>query len=183
AANDVTGVVSGNALQLQVGYWLVTGSAASDLTLDANVVTHENVAAYGLAVSGVGSTTVTNNAFTDTGTPAPTSVAFLFATNGAPITLDASGNTFTNFGRALFIADQNGAAWGIDATLEDNVFDFTIDAAPEVAELENVGSAIDARNNQWGANTDVTTVESYVTLSGDTGVQGGSILLDPIALP
>ena len=183
AANDVTGVVSGNALQLQVGYWLVTGSVASDLTLDANVVTHENVAAYGLAVSGVGSTTVTNNILTDTGTPAPTSVAFLFATNGAPITLDASGNTFTNFGRALFIADQNGAAWGIDATLEDNVFDFPIDAAPEVAELDSVGSAIDARNNQWGANTDVTTVESYVTLSGDTGVQGGSILLDPITAP
>src|SRR5690606_36498865 len=98
AANDVTGVVSGNALQLQVGYWLVTGSVASDLTLDANAVTHENVAAYGLAVSGVGSTTATNNAFTDTGTPAATSVAFAFATNGAPITLDASGNTFTNFG-------------------------------------------------------------------------------------
>lgn len=183
AANDVTGVVSGNTLQLQGGFWLVSGNAASDLTLDANVVTHEDVTTYGLAVSGVGSATVTNNSLTDTGTPAPTSVAFLVATSGAPITLDASGNTFTNFGRALHVSDLNGAAWGIDATIEDNVFDFTIDAAPEVAELENVASAIDARNNQWGANTDVTTVESYVTLSGDTAVQGGSILLDPITLP
>lgn len=183
AANAVTGVVSDNTLQLQSGYWLVSGDATSDLTLDANIVTHEDVTAYGLALSGVGSTTVTNNSFTDTGTPAATSVAFVFAANAAPITLDASGNTFTNFGRALYVLDQNGAAWGIDATLENNVFDFTIDAAPEVAELENVASEIDARNNQWGANTDATTVESYVTLSGDTAVQGGSILLDPITLP
>jgi len=183
AANDVTGDVSGNTLQLQGGFWIVSGNAGSDLTLDANIVTHEDVTAYGLALSGVGTATVTNNSFTDTGTPAATSVAFVFATNGAPITLDASGNTFANFGRALYVADLNGAAWGIDAIIEDNVFDFTIDAAPEVAELNNVASEIDARNNQWGTNTDVTTVESYVTESGDTAVQGGSILLDPITLP
>lgn len=34
-----------------------------------------------------------------------------------------------------------------------------------------------------GDNDDLATVESYVTLSGDTNVQGGSILLDPINVP
>ena len=67
--------------------------------------------------------------------------------------------------------------------MSGNVFDFVIDAAPEVAELNNVADEIDARNNQWGANTVLATVASYVTLSGDTVGQGGSILLDPITLP
>ncbi|MFO7544154.1 MAG: IPT/TIG domain-containing protein [Trueperaceae bacterium] len=182
-ATGASGSIASNTIAMAAGLFVVTGDAASDLTLDANVVTYENVAAYGLALSGIGVATVTNNSLTDLGTPAANAVALAFVTSGAPITLDASGNTFTNFSRALYIADQNGAAWGIDATIQNNVFDFTIDAAPKVAELNNVADEIDARFNQWGANTVVATVQGFVTESGDTAVQGGSILLDPITVP
>ena len=181
-ATDVDGVVSANDIQLADGQWMVFGDPLSDLTLDANVVAYED-ASYGLGISGVGSATVTGNEFTVNGTPAPSAVAFGFATSGAPITIAASGNTFTNFSRALYVVDLATTAWGITATIEDNVFDFPIDAAPKVAELVNVKSAIDARNNRWGTNTSAATVATYVTLSGDTGVQGGSILLSPITLP
>jgi len=181
AAN--VGVVSANDIQLEDGYWLVSGGSSSDLTVDANVVTYGDPIDYGLFVSGVGNSSVTDNEFTVSGTPAPAAVAFRFITSGAPITIAASGNTFTNFSRALYVGDQATTAWGITATIEDNVFDFPIDAAPKAAELFNVKSAIDARNNQWGANTSAATVATYVTLSGDTVAQGGSILLNPITTP
>ena len=37
-------------------------------------------------------------------------------------------------------------------------------------------------NNQWGSNTVLGTVQGYVALTGDTNVQGGSIVLNPLKL-
>ncbi len=183
AADDVDGVVSSNIIQLLGGFFGVIGNAASDMTIDANVVTLQDAANYGLLMGGSGVATVTGNNFTVTGTPAATATAFGIGTNSAPIEVTASGNTFTNFSRALYISDASGTAWGITAAIHNNVFDFVINAAPKVATLFNVKSSIDARNNQWGTNTSSATVAGYVTLTGDTAVQGGSIQLNPITQP
>jgi hypothetical protein len=165
--------------------WILVGSGDTDLVLNGNDASYVDVGGYGLLLQGIGNAAVTGNAFASTGTPLPGALAMVVATSGggSPVAITASGNTFTNFDRALIFADQAGAALGIDAAVTGNVFDFVIDAAPKVAELSNVADEIDARNNQWGTNTVLATVASYVTLSGDTNVQGGSILLDPITLP
>ncbi len=99
------------------------------------------------------------------------------------IALTASGNTFTGYSNALYFVDINGGALGIDAAINGNVFDFVIDAAPKVAELENVGSVIDETDNVWGTNTDLATLQGYVTYSGDTVAQSGEIDIDPITQP
>src|SRR5690606_14244976 len=157
-----TAIVASNDVELGAGTWFVDGDAASDLTIDTNVVTYDNVPSFGLGIDGVGTSMVSGNTFTDLGTPAANAVAFAFATDGAPIALSANGNTFANFSRALYVADAAAPADGIDATIQNNVFDFTIDAAPKVAELNNVKDVIDARFNQWGANTVLATVQGYV---------------------
>ena len=41
---------------------------------------------------------------------------------------------------------------------------------------------IDARDNQWGDNDDLATVESYVEMDTTTADHGG-ILIDPVILP
>ncbi|HZW99629.1 MAG TPA: hypothetical protein VFF10_06160, partial [Trueperaceae bacterium] len=162
---------------------VVYGVGAADLTLAGNTVSHSDPTGPGLVLQDVGNASVTDNTLTVTGTPGPAAIALAAIASTNPIALTATGNTFTGYNQALYFGDVNGGALGIDATLNDNVFDFVIDAAPKVAELENVKDEIDARNNVWGTNTDLATVESYVTLSGDTAVQGGSILLGPITQP
>ena len=104
------------------------------------------------------------------------------APDDTPMTATVTGNTFSGYTHALHLA-ESATPEGLAATINGNVFDFTIDAAPKVADLENIKDQIDARDNQWGSNTSLATVESYVTLSGDTITQGGSILLDPIRQP
>jgi len=185
--DTATGTIADNTIALgtNANGWLLFGDGDTDLTLADNVVGYVDVAGYGLVLQGIGNAELTGNQFTATGTPVPGALALVVATTGggSPVAISASGNTFTNFDRALNFVDQAVAALGIDAAVTGNVFDFVIDAAPKVAELFNVADEIDARNNQWGTNTVLATVASYVTLSGDTVGQGGSILLDPITLP
>ncbi len=181
--NGAAGTVSGNTIALQEGPFLVVGDAASDLTMSGNVVTYENAGSFAIGFSNVGTVALTGNTFTDTGTPAAGTLSMLVGVSTTAVTIEASENTFTNFDRALHFIDVAAGALGIDATIQNNVFDFAIDAAPKVAELENVKDVIDARFNQWGANTDLVTVQGYVTKSGDTNVQGGDIDLDPITVP
>ncbi|MFU8889822.1 MAG: hypothetical protein ACNA8N_14595, partial [Trueperaceae bacterium] len=184
---NAAGTIADNAVALgpsAVG-WLLEGDAGTDLALADNAVGYVDVVGYGLLLRGIGNAELSGNQVSSTGTPAPGTLALGVVTTGGgtPVAITASGNTFTNFDRALVFGDQAGAAIGIDATVSGNVFDFVIDAVPEVADLFNVADEIDARNNQWGTNTVLATVASYVKLSGDTIVQGGSILLDPITLP
>ena len=181
--NDTEATFASNDIALGAASWVITGNAGTELIFDSNVVTYDSVPGYAFGLSGIGTSTVTGNSFTDLGTPGANAVAFGFATTTDPIAVSASGNTFSNFSRALYAADAAAPADGIDATIQNNVFDFTIDAAPKVAELNNVKDVIDARFNQWGANTDLATVQGYVTYSGDTNVQGGDIDLDPITAP
>jgi hypothetical protein len=185
---DVDATVTSNALGFATGLtgWVAVGNADSQLVIEGNAVTFEGVSGYGLALGGVGDATVTGNTFASSGTPGPGSIALgLFASSNA-VALTASGNSFTNFANALYFADRSvgdGGAFGITAAINDNVFDFEIDAAPKVAELLHVADVIDATSNQWGTNTELATVESYVTLSGDTVGEGGGIDLDPIVVP
>jgi len=181
--NDTQATFASNDIALGAASWVITGNAGTELIFDSNVVTYDSVPSYAFGLSGIGTATVTGNAFTDLGTPGANAVALAFATTTDPIAVSASGNTFSNFSRALYAGDAAAPAHGIDATIQNNVFDFTIDAAPKVADLFNVKDVIDARFNQWGANTVLATVESYVTKSGDTAVQGGDIDLDPITAP
>src|SRR5690606_12346443 len=127
---DTKATFASNDIALGAASLTITGNAGTELTFDTNVVTYDSVPGYAFALSGIGTSTVTGNSFTDEGTPAANAVALGFGTSGAPIAVSASGNTFANFSRALYAADLNGAAWGIDATIQNNVFDFPIDAAP-----------------------------------------------------
>lgn len=181
--DDATATVSNNEVALVGAPFEVFGGGAADLTLAENTVSHSNPTGPGLYLLDVGDAEVTGNNMTATGTPGPIAIALAAVASVNPIALTATGNTFTGYNHALYFGDVNGGALGIDATVNDNVFDFVIDAAPKVAELENVKDEIDASNNVWGTNTDLATVESYVTLSGDTAVQGGSIVLGPIQQP
>lgn len=181
--DEATAALSENDFALVGAPLVVYGVGAADLTLAGNTVSHSDPTGPGLVLQDVGNASVTDNTLTVTGTPGPAAIALAAIASSNPIALTATGNTFTGYNQALYFGDVNGGALGIDATLNDNVFDFVIDAAPKVAELENVKDEIDARNNVWGTNTDLATVESYVTLSGDTAVQGGSILLGPITQP
>lgn len=172
--SEEIGTISGNVS--------IFGDVGSDVTLSGSTFASSAPDA-GLYVTGPAKTTVTDNSFTVSSTPPAGSTAiFLWATSHLHA-FTATGNTFSGFERALHLQDLGGGAYGLDVHINENVFDFTIDAAPKVAELENVKDTIDATNNQWGANTDLATVQGYVTLSGDTGVQGGSIDLDPIKQP
>ena len=175
-----TSTVTGNAVTARsLG---IFGDSSTEVTFADNVVDQADPF-LGLSLTNVGSATLTGNTFTATGTPAADAHALRVLSTGNASTVVATGNTFTGYARALLFNDKTAPANGLDVTINDNVFDFTIDAAPEVAELVNVKDEIDARDNQWGDNDDLATVESYVTLSGDTNVQGGSILLDPINVP
>ncbi len=175
-----TSTVAGNAVTAPA--LEIAGSSTTKVTFADNVVDQADPV-FGLSLTNVGSATLTDNTFTATGTPAADAHALRVLSTSFASTVVATGNTFTGYARALLFNDKTAPANGLDVTINDNVFDFTIDAAPEVAELVNVKDEIDARDNQWGDNDDLATVESYVTLSGDTNVQGGSIVLDPIKVP
>lgn len=186
-ASAVEAIVSSNDVALATGTagWFVLGDVDTEFVIDANVVTYEDVAAYGLFLSNVGDSTVTGNSFMNAGTPGAASTALVVQASANAVAVTASGNTFTNFSNALAFVDvpEPAPAFGVDAAINGNVFDFEIDAAPKVALLDNIGDIIDATGNQWGTNTDLTTVEGYVTLDGDTALRGGDIDLDPIVAP
>ena len=182
-AVDTTLTVSDNQIVLHDQAFLVVGNSAGELTLTGNTVTQVDGMGAGLRLYNVGSATVTGNSFSETGIPGPNATALAIEVDSNLSIVVAAGNTFTNYSRALYFDDLPIAALGIEAVVTGNLFDFTIDAAPEVAELVNVKDQIDARYNVWGGNTSLVTLQGYVTLGGDTVGQGGGILLDPIALP
>lgn len=182
-SNATGAAFTGNTVTMGVNPLLALGSALTSFEVSDNTVSQRTPSQYGLAVSGMANATVTGNSFTGVGAPAAIATALVASTGTGPMTLTATGNTFTNYSRALSLFDQAVAAHGLTTAINDNVFDFTIDAAPKVATLTNVKDAIDATNNQWGSNTVLATVQGYVTLAGDTVGQGGSILLSPLKLP
>jgi hypothetical protein len=172
-----------NTVEEHGGGLYLLGNASSQVSVTGNTVVQHDPLEVGLALLGMSTATVTDNTFTGQGTPSGIATALHVGTSGNPMTVTATGNTFTNYTRALAFQDAAVAAHGITASINDNVFDFAIDAAPKVASLTNVKDAIDATDNQWGSNTVLATVQGYVTLAGDTVGQGGGILLDPITLP
>ncbi len=165
------------------GILAFNGDAGSVANIEGNAVQVIDPQATVLYLSDVGDATLSDNTFTGVGTPVAGSTAFTLAANLNAISLVATGNTFTGFERALQFFDVLNAQNGISATINDNVFDFVIDAAPKVAGLSNVADVIDATDNRWGDNTDVTTVEGYVIRDAETISEGGDVLLDPIKLP
>jgi len=148
-----------------------------------NTVTQQNPTSNGLVFAGVGRVTVENNTAEVVGTYSPASVALAFSASAGHIVAVATDNVFTNYGNALYFYDDTTTEFGLDATLTYNTFDFPITAAPQVATLENIGTVINAANNQWGDNTSLAAVQSYVSSIGLTGARGGSITLNPITIP
>ncbi len=175
--------VAGNTFKLDGDGLIIDGDAGSVVAFADNDVEHVGPNDKAFILADVGVATVTNNAFTATGMVGPGSVALAAMVSTNPIALTATGNTFSGYANALYFQDINAGALGIDAAINDNVFDMDIDAAPEVAELNNIGSTIDAENNVWGTNTDLATLQGFVTYSGDTLAQSGDIDLDPITQP
>lgn len=152
-----------------------------NVTIADNTVTQHTPTTSGLNVGGFpGRVDVSGNTFTGTGTPAADAIALHVWLGTSPLTFTATENTFTNYSRALWFVDSTNDPVSLDATINHNVFDFTIDAPPKVALLTSIKDVIDARHNQWGHNTDLATVEGYWWLEG---VGSGSILLDPITQP
>lgn len=117
------------------------------------------------------------------GTYSSASVGLAFSASAGHLDAVATGNTFRNYGSALYFYDNTTLESGLDATITGNTFDFPITAAPQVATLENIGTTIVATNNQWGETTSVAALQSYVSSIWLTGARGGSISLDPITLP
>src|SRR5690606_41603084 len=101
---------------------------AADLALPGRTGPHSVPTRPRLALQDVGNASVTDNTLTVTGTPGPAAIALAAIASTNPIALTATGNTFTGYNQALYFGDVNGGALGIDATLNDNVFDFVIDA-------------------------------------------------------
>lgn len=178
--NDTTAEVSGNAFT-GLNYALhVAGDSGADLTLHDNTVQLVEVGRAGLFIEDLAVATVTDNTFTNVGSPNPLAQALEVATYlGSPMKVTATGNTFTNFGRALYLYDDGAGTTDFDVRINHNVFDFPMNAVGQVATLEGIKDVIDARHNVWGENTDDATVESYV----DEGSAGGSVLIDPIEQP
>ncbi|HET8986638.1 MAG TPA: hypothetical protein VFN03_12860, partial [Trueperaceae bacterium] len=193
AGNDLTSsglvllAVNGGSLaatenDLSAGGVLVLDLAGTTGSFADNTVTIANATA-GLVLDNATNMSITGNEVTATGVPGPTSPALVINATTGPLAATVTGNTFTGFSRAIAIQDVLDAQVGIDATITDNVFDFTIDAAPKVAELSNVADVIDASNNQWGSNTVLATVQGYVTRDAETVTEGGNVTLAPIKLP
>ncbi|MFA5551090.1 MAG: IPT/TIG domain-containing protein [Trueperaceae bacterium] len=184
SANQV--VVSGNEFHLQ-DYFLALGdyfaSPTTVFRFEDNLITQRNPDTYGIYVTGAASVTLENNEATVLGTPGANVVALGASAVSGPLALTARNNTFTNYSRALLFMDDGTTQNSLPATVTNNVFDFPIDALAKPAELNNIGNAINATNNQWGTNTDAAVVEGYVYLSGNTVARGGTISIAPIKLP
>lgn len=141
------------------------GVAGGILALETNHA--EFLSTGGLRVDAEGGqATLTGNTVTghsDTGT------ALYLHHEDEELTFTATGNTFSSFGQALFIDRDTGFAETLTARINDNVFDFPIDAAPKAATVNDflaTDGTLDARNNRWGSNTSAATVASYVAYTG-----------------
>jgi len=160
------------------------GDADTDLVMSGNAVEITNAGWTGMVIEDVASATISDNSVTNIGTPGADAVALEVSVYGvAGTNVQASGNTFSNFSRALTFGNWTGGAIDMNVTLTGNVFDFPIDASPKVATLVRIKDEIDARHNVWGTTTDPAVLETYVHYDADTVAAGGSILLDPTGLP
>lgn len=148
-----------------------------------NMVTQQNPSSNGLIFGGVGRVTMEDNTAEVLGAYSAAPMALTFSAEDGHLDVVATGNTFTNYGSALYFYDRATTEFGLDATLTGNTFGFPITAAPQVATLENIGTTIDATENQWGDNTSLAAVRGYVSHTGLTDTRGGSIDLDPITVP
>lgn len=173
-------VVTGNTVTMGPGSAVLTGNATAKFDVSGNTVTQRTPIGAGLHLSSMASASVTDNRFTGVGVPGVNATALAVQTGSGPMEVTVTDNTFRNYSNALHLTDAAVAAHGYTAVISDNVFDFVIDATPKAATLTNVKDVIDGRHNQWGSNTEVATVEDFVTITNDAG---GKILLDPITQP
>lgn len=97
--------------------------------------------------------------------------------------VEASGNRFTAFGEALHFR-TNQPSSEFTARINDNVFDFVIDAPAKAATVVDFSiedaAVLDATNNVWGTNTLAADVASYVLYPGSVP---GILKVDPIKQP
>lgn len=98
-----------------------------------------------------------------------------------PLDITVTNNVFRDFENALGLEGAGAAAQPFTAVINHNEFDFLIDSAPKVAEISGmlVGD-LDGRHNVWGDNTDVSVVETYITLNAPSTV---TLVVDPITQP
>lgn len=150
------------------------------LTLETNHVNF--LSAGGLGVDAArGQTTMSDNAVT--GHSNMGTALYLYHEEGE-LTFTATGNTFSSFSQALFIDRDTGFTETLTARINDNVFDFPIDAAPKAATVNDflaTDGTLDARNNRWGSNTSAATVASYVAYTGIS--DPGTLQVAPITQP
>jgi len=181
---DAAAAVVGNSFAGFNDAPIVAGAAGAQLEFANNDVQMHDAGWAGLSLEDLSQATVTGNTFTATGASAPNLVALSVLANMETATsITATGNTFTGFVSALRFEDLNAGASDFDVTVNSNVFDFPIDAAPKVASLIDIKDEIDARNNVWGTTTNLADLQSYVGYYADTILLGGDILLDPVGLP
>lgn len=146
--------------QLRLG----SGEFASFVEFNVNIVTWLNEG--GLNVSGNFDTSVQGNSFNGFGTGTAVSIV-----QDSSDVLDATvqNNTFENFENALAIELPGAGAEPFSLTLNGNHFDFPIDAAGKVAVLTDVVEAnLDVDGNTWGEETDLATLNGYITEVGTT---------------
>ena len=143
---------------------LESGEFASFVEFNVNIVTWLNEG--GLNVSGNFDTSVQGNSFNGFGTGTAVSIV-----QDSSDVLDATvqNNTFENFENALAIELPGAGAEPFSLTLNGNHFDFPIDAAGKVAVLTDVVEAnLDVDGNTWGEETDLATLNGYITEVGTT---------------
>lgn len=100
-----------------------------------------------------------------------------------PLRVSVTDNTFVDFEAALYLEADLGATEPFEAAINDNVFDFTIDATPKAATVFAINGSVaqlDATNNVWGGNTDATAVEGYILYDGGSTA---TLVVDPISEP
>lgn len=129
---------------------------------------------------GNGKVQIQNNSLTGSETSASALMFFQQANQELDITV--TNNEFTDFSSALFLRSSPTHTAPFNAQINENHFNFAINAAPQVAEIINISAAqgpLDARNNTWGTISDAAIVQSFITYAGsDT-----ELLVDPIRLP
>lgn len=175
-------VIEGNSGAIERGLFIFDGNGGLDVAMSDNEIDFIDAEDGALWLYDVSTGEISGNNFTAV-TPSGGTDAVVIAAQTVAVDVQVTGNTFAGFENALSFEDDPVASNGLTVVVNNNVFDMVIDAAPKVADLAGVADEIDARNNQWGLNVDLATVQSYVSLDADTVTAGGSILLDPITVP
>lgn len=137
---------------------------ASFIDFRGNEVTYAD--GGGLIFPGLGSHLVHDNTFT-----AQSGVAVTIAegSSSVPADLTFTQNTFTGFDAAIAVTLTGVGGDAGDVTFTGNFFDFPIDAVGKVAVLTDVVEVnVDANGNKWGNETDLPTLNSYITRVGAT---------------